>query len=210
MPRPLNVTFTPSTVSTTFFATAASGTSLTLSANNIADGSQGLGHQITFQGNGAGDLSAINVTIIGIDQDNRTQTETFALPNGTAVVTSTLFYKTLTSATAASTTGANTLKIGFNNVAAMQTFPLCHKEGLPFFEVWVTGTINYTLQYTGDRIQQGASRPYKWISDAGSPLAASSISAGDGFTVIPLAVRILINSYSTGATLTFENAQKNY
>lgn len=206
MVRPYNKLFSPIATSTTYFASAASGTSFTLSHATIGDG---LGHKISFTGNGATDLSAINVTIVGLDQDGAAQTETFALPNGTATVTSTYFYSSLTSATAASTTGAATLKITYTTAAAMPTFPLNWRGGLPIISVMISGTINYTVQFTNDLIQTTATRPYNWLSNAGSPLTGATTSQSDGFTVVPLAVRLLINSYSTNATALFEISQKD-
>jgi len=206
MPRPYNKLFSPSNSSTTYFASAATAASFTLSHNATPDG---YGHKISITGNGATDLSAINVTLVGLDQDGFAQTETFALPNGAATVTSTYFYSSLTSATPASTIGAATVKITYTDAVATPTFPLNWRGGLPILSVIVSGTINYTAQYTDDLVNQGASSPFNWLSDADSPLTGATSSQANGFTVVPIAVRLLINSYSNGATALFQISQKD-
>ncbi len=203
MVRPIFETFTPATVSTTYFAASVSGAAFTLTNNNTTDI---LAHQVTIQGLGATNLSAINVVLVGIGQDGNTQTETLALPNGTAVVTSTLYYKSLTSATPASTIGIATVKIGFNNVIASRTIPVDWRGSLAFVDTYPSGTINTTVQYTGDNIQGQPNtpadpRPYRWQSDASSALTGATTPASDTFNSTPIGLRLLINSYSTSASV---------
>lgn len=211
MVRPIFETYTPATVSTTFFAASVAGATFTLTNNNTADS---LAHQVTIQGLGATDLSGINVTLVGIGQDGNSQTETFALPNGTAVVTSSLYYLTLTSATPASTTGASAVKIGFNNIFASRTIPSNWRGSEAFIGVIVTGTINYTFQYTPDNIQgqpntTAATRPYNWLSDAGSSLTSATASGSVTLTSEPMGFRFLCNSYSSGATAKMTISEMN-
>lgn len=211
MVRPIYETFTPSTASTTYFAATVNGASFTLTNNSTPDS---LAHKVTITGLSATDLSAINATITGIDQDGAAQTETVALPNGTATVTSTLYYTSSLTVTPASTTGASAVKVGFADQFSSRTIPLDWRGGLTFVNTYPTGTINSTVQYTGDNIQGGcitppASRPYNWQSDAGSAVVGATTPASDTFNSTPLATRVIANSYSAGATLRFTVSQMN-
>ncbi len=207
MPRPYNKLFTPANSSTTYFASAATGAAFTLLHTTIGDG---LGHQISITGNGMTDLSAINATIVGLDSDGIAQSEVLALPNGTATVTSAYYYSSVTSVTPASTIGAATIKITYTDVAAGPTFPLDYRSGVVYNDVILTGTGNYTLQYTGDLVNQGATPPFNWLSDTGSALTAATSSQSDYFVPVPLAERLLINSYTNGATFLFQTSQRNF
>ena len=207
MPRPYNKLFSPANSTASFFSAAATGASFTLSNNAIGDG---LGHKVSITGNGATDLSAINVTVVGLDSDGIAQRETFALPNGAATVTSTYFYSSLTSVTPASTIGVATVKITYTGAAAGPAFPLDWRSGLPILDVILTGTGNYTVQFTDDLVNEGALPPFNWLSNTGSALTNATDSESDTFAAIPIAVRLLINSYSNAATFLFQISQKNF
>lgn len=211
MVRPIFETYTPSTASTTYFASSVSGASFTLTNTATPDS---LAHKVTITGLSATDLSGINATITGIGQDGDSQSETVALPNGTATVTSTLYYKSSLTVTPASTTGASAVKIGFADQFSSRTIPLDWRGGLTFVDTYPTGTINTTVQYTGDNIQGGcitppAARPYNWQADAGSAVTGATAAASDTFNSTPLATRMIANSYSAGATVRFTVSQMN-
>lgn len=205
MPITKNTLYSPATANTQYFASAATGASFTLAHNSI-DGV--LGYKIIFTNNGGTDLSGINVTLVGFDQDGALQTETFALPVGSGTATSTYYYSSLSSATPASTIGVSTVKIGYTDAASAPTFPLARRNGLPVLAAIVSGTLNGTIQYTLDKINQGATRPYSWISDTGAALTGFTATASDSYTAIPEAVRVIFNSYSAGASILFEVVQK--
>ena len=207
MVRPYNKLYSPANSSTTYFASAATGAAFTLSHSSIGDS---LAHKISITGNGATDLSAINVTLVGLDADGFAQTETFALPNGTATVTSAYYYSSLTSITPASTIGAATIKITYTGAVFSPTFPLEWRGGLPLAEVILTGTGNYTVQYTNDLVNMGATSPFNWLSDTGSATTAATSSKSTSFTTVPIALNLLINSYTNGATFLFQVTQKNF
>jgi hypothetical protein len=205
MTRPIFETYTPATANTTFFAASVAGAAFTLTNNATSDS---LAHQVTIIGLGATDLSGINVTLVGLGQDGNTQTETFALPNGVATVTSALYYKSLTSAVPASTIGAATVKIGFNNQFSSRTIAADWRGNPAMIAVVVSGTINYSVQYTPDDIQHGATRPYNWLADAG-PVVSVSVNGSTTFNSVPLGFRFIANSYSAGATAKLTISQMN-
>lgn len=205
MVRPYNKLMNLAAASTDYFAAAATGANFVLTNNATPDG---LGHKISFTNNTLTDLSAIDVTITGLDQDGKPLTETFPLPKAGQTETSTYFFSYLASAVPSATIGADTVVITYTDAVAGVTLPLNWRGGLPIISVIVTGTINYTVQFTDDLINQGAKPPYNWLSNAGSPLTNATNSESDTFDAVPLAVRLLINSYD-GATALFQVSQKD-
>lgn len=211
MVRPIFETYTPSTASTTAYASNVTGGSWTLSANSTADG---LAHQVTLHNDTATNHSAKTVTYVGTDQDGAAQTEIVAMPAGNATTTSTYYFKTLTSATPSATIGADTMDIGSAATFSSRTIPGNWRGSEAFVAVIVTGTINYTVQYTPDNIQGGcitrpASRPYNWISDEDTAIVDSTTSGAETFTSEPLGFRFIANSYSAGATAKMTISEMN-
>lgn len=206
MVRPIYKTYTPSTASLTGFASNVTGATWPLSATAAPDG---LAHQVTLHNDTATDHSAKTVTYVGTDQDGAVQTLTMNMPGSNLTVTSTLYFKTLTSTTPSATIGADTMDIGYAATFSSQTFPLVFRGSDPFMAVIVTGTINYSVQYTPDDIQGNATRPYNWLDDDGTEIVASSTSGAETFTSVPIGARVIANSYSAGATLQFTISQSN-
>jgi hypothetical protein len=211
MVRPIFESYTPATASTTYFVSSVAGASFTLTNTATPDS---LAHQVTITGLSATNLSAINATITGIGQDGNTQSETVALPNGAVTVTSTLYYKSSLTVTPASTTGASAVSIGYNNQFSSRTIPSNWRGSQAFVSVKVTGTINYTVQYTGDNIQgqpntTAATRPYTWLQDDGTKIVASSTNGAETFSSEPMAYRFITNSYSAGATAAMTISEMN-
>jgi hypothetical protein len=206
MVRPVYKTYTPSTASLTGFASNVTGSTWTLSANSAPDG---LAHQVTLQNNSINDHSSLTATFVGIDQDGITQTQTINMPGPSATVTTSDYFKTLISVTPSATIGADTMNIGYNNQISSQTFPLDVRGAQAYVGVFVTGTINYTVQYTGDDVQGTATRPYDWQEDSGTSIVNSSSSGAETFTSIPIAIRFITNSYSAGAVAKLTISQMN-
>lgn len=213
MVRPYNKLFTLATTSgaASYFANDVSGASWALAHNTAPDS---LAHQITILNNTGNSHVGQTITIVGLDQDGFSQTETITGPGPSATVTSTFYYSSITSVTPSSTFGADTVDIGYSNTISGPTFPLSWREGVPYIDVYVTGTLNGTVQYTGDLINMGAVAPYNWITESGSVMTnfTGSVISSPAVTYssVPIAVRLIINSYSTGATALFQISQKNF
>lgn len=211
MVRPIFESYTPSTPSLTGFASNVTGASWALSATSVPDG---LAHQVSLRNDSATDHSGKTATFVGTDSDDAAQTETIAMPGVSATVETTLYFKTLTSVTPSATIGADTMDIGYVDEFASRTIPSDWRGSEAFVAVIVTGTINYTVQYTPDYIQGGAitppaSRPYNWLSDAGTDIVNATISGSDTFFSIPMGMRFTANSYSAGATAKMTISQMN-
>ena len=159
----------------------------------------GLAHQLSFTS--AANLSAITLTVVGTDADGKVLSEDVTGPNANTVE-STGYFKTLTSITAGSTLGANTLDVGWVDEVVSQTYPIDRlSTEQANIQVDVTGTIDFTVQelwanvYDYDKPQQDA--PWLDIAALADKTADTASQATTGAT----AIRIMINSYSSGAEL---------
>ena len=160
----------------------------------------GLAHQLSVD-SGATNLSAITMTFIGTDADGKVQTEDLVLGNG-AVVETTKYYASVTNLSVDSTLGANTVDIGWVDEVASQTYPIDRMS--PYqanIFVDITGTLNFTVQelwenvYDVDNPQQDAT----WINI--TALASKTADTASQATLGASAIRIILNSYSSGAEL---------
>lgn len=88
----------------------STGASYALTANVVGDD---MAHIVTILGNAATNHSAKTFTIVGTDHDGYAISEGIAGPNGVATVSSTLYFKTVTSVTPSASTGADTFDIGW-------------------------------------------------------------------------------------------------
>lgn len=206
MVRPIYKTYTPSTPSLTGFASNVTGGTWVLTATTVPDG---LAHQVSLRNDSGTDHSGKTAIFVGTDQDGAAQTETIAMPGANATVETTYYYKTLTSVTPSSTIGADTMDIGYVDEFSSQTLPIDVRGAEIFVGVIVTGTINYSVQYTPDDIQGSASRPYNWIQDEGTEIVEATASGAETFTSAPIGMRLIANSYSASATAKLTISQMN-
>lgn len=159
--RPKSVTLTLPTVSTTSIATAAA---YGAAGNMTLNGTTSFTNAVQAGLTSAGDLSALTFTITGTDEQGAAQTEAVTGPNA-ATVTSTKFFKTITSIAVSATTGGVTVSAGPCNAAT--TGGLC-SQWIPLdvvpqnFAVTVaaniSGTINYKLQKCYEDVLGGRRR----------------------------------------------------
>jgi hypothetical protein len=211
MVRPLFETFTPSTPSLTGFASNVTGATWTLTATSVPDG---LAHQVSLRNDSGTDHSGKTATFVGTDQDGAVQTETIAMPGASATVETTYYFKTLTSVTPSATIGSDTMDIGYVDEFSSRTYPANWRGSQAIISTVPSGTINTTVQYTNDNIQgqpntTAHSRPYNWQTDLGVPTTNATASGSTPVWVIPMAWRLIANSYSAGATVELTISQMN-
>lgn len=171
---------------------------------NVASGpADGLAHQVSLSS--SANLSAINITITGTDADGQTVTETRAGPNNNTVET-TAFFKTVTTISAASTLGANTMDVGWVDEGASPTIPLeiftdsAHAAA----QLTISGTANVDIEGTMSDIRASYSPPpsqadFTWIDDANFTGKSASLAAN--LATNWRAIRLVFNSYSSGASV---------
>ena len=153
-----------------------------------------------------GNISGVNFTISGYEDRNKTIliSETIAGPNNNTVETTNYFYS-IQSISASGAVGTNT-KAGPVDEAISQIIPIKRsysdkserQVGLTFI---VTGTINYTVQQTNDDVQSLTDRTFNWLDTDDTNVVSATASKNSNYIAIPQAMRVKINSYSSGAEL---------
>src|SRR5262245_46233862 len=88
----------------------STGSSYVLTATNAGDS---VAHLVTFKNNSGNSHAGKTIAIVGTDENGRPLTESITGPAGSATVTSTKYFKTLTSVTPSASTGADTFDIGW-------------------------------------------------------------------------------------------------
>jgi len=167
---------------------AYSGGGYALTADGAGDN---LGHLITILGNAATDHSLKTFTITGTDADDKPISEGIAGPNGVATVTTTKYFKTVTSVTVSATTGADTFDIGWTAAAvgAMVVPDYAHNPmcNVGVFCAVPSGTPGYGVQYTGDLTDVPL-----WLAHA--TIAAKTATFAGAITVPVLAFRLIFSA----------------
>ena len=196
--RPKTWSYTPEDNNLTGFLSNATGATWTLTTTTPGDG---LAHQVTVRNDSATDHSAKTIALVGTDADGKDQTETLTAPAGSATVTSSKFWKTLTSATPSATIGADTMDIGWNDVAVGPTIPMDWRQTsfLLTMMVDISGTINYDVEYTEQDIWANTPSTLTWLNHG---TLVNKTADTDGSTTVPIrAIRLAINSLTAGATI---------
>jgi hypothetical protein len=201
--RPKSFSYTPSDDNLTGFLSNATGATWTLTTTTVGDG---LAHQVTIRNDAATDHSAKTAVLVGTDADGRAITETLNLPGNAATVTSTKYYKTLTSVTPSATINADTMDIGWKDTAVTPSYPVNRTQGnsgspTVSFGVDVTGTINFDAQATIDNIYSVKESDASWF-DHGT-VANATTDAYHNYVTPIVAMRLMINSLTSGATVEF-------
>jgi hypothetical protein len=202
--HPYRISFTPADVSATGLGSALvyTGTGLPITAFGTTDG---LCHQITITGLAVTNHSGKTFTVVGTDPGGRPQSEGIAGPNGAAVVTTTKYFQTVTSISVSATTGADTFNVGWTVGAVSPLFPLNWRQQnyQTTLGLVITGTISVTVQHCMDALhgEYVAVGSETWWPH--STLVTKTVSADGNYAFPVTATRILINSLTAGATVTF-------
>jgi hypothetical protein len=195
------MTFAPTTASVTGYASNVTGAIFTLTATSATDG---YAHKVTIHNDAATDHSGKTVTLVGTNSDGKALTESVTGPAGTATVTSTGYFTTLTSATPSATIGADTFDIGFSDALSSITYPLNWRASAPCtLSVDISGTINFTVQQCFQNVSAGETAIWESISALTSKTADTQSEAYVG----AMAIRVITNTYSAGATLSLYSVQ---
>lgn len=176
----------------TRFLSNATGATWTLTNTTTVDG---LAHQVTIRNDSVTDHSAKTALITGTDANDNALTETLSLPGTSATVTSTKYFKTVTSVVPSATIGADTMDIGIAATARTpwvrldpRQVPMCVGIG-----VAIGGTINYDVLVTFDTTPDGSSVVINHNS-----IANETTSQHDSLLYPVEAVCVDINSHTSG------------
>lgn len=171
---------------------SVAGVALTLNGVLVTAGVAQLDTQRRVELESAADLSAIDYTIVGTDEQNRPITEIVTGPNATTTE-SLLDFFTVTSITP---DGADValIEIGTNGVGGSIVIPV-DKNVTPTsigMGLIITGTVNVTVQHTFDDVFGDASNILIWFDH---PTLAGEVANADGNLAFPpQGVRLLTNS----------------
>lgn len=182
--------------------TTAGAANLLINGSLAAGGVATLAAQQTLGFTSAGNIATVVFTITGTDEQGRTISETVTGVNANTVNTG-LNYKTVTqiatSAAVASAVSVDTLQIGGSQEIPVDIYLTPFNVTLA---VEVTGTVNYTVQWTTDDIFAApGGGPFIWTN---STVLGTTSQVGS--LVAPVrAVRILTNS--GGGTAKFQVIQ---
>lgn len=194
----------PANESLTGFASNVTGAAFTLTATTSGDG---LAHQVSIRNDSVTDHSGKTVTLVGTDPQGAALTEVVTGPAGSATVESTGYFLTLTSATPSATIGADTFDIGWVDEVATPAVRLNHYTETPAtVSVDVTGTISFTVEETFNDFSPSDDYRAGLPASAATWVAVTALSTktADTTSVISknaTAVRLKVNSYSSGAEL---------
>jgi hypothetical protein len=202
---PKRVIYTPANANLTGFASNVTGATWTLTNTIITDG---LAHQVSVRNDSATDHSAKTAILVGTDEDGKAQTETINLPAGSATVESTYYFKTLTSITPSATIGSDTMDIGWVDEFVSNTIPYNNRGGVGTIDFIVSGTINYTSQFTTNLIQKDT-KPFTWKDSNDTDVVGATANQTTALEFPVMATRVKVNSYTDGATLTMFLTQHN-
>ena len=171
--------------------TTAGAGNLLINGTLAAGGVATLDTQRTVGLTSAGNLSAVNFTLTGTDQQGRVISEVLAGPNANTV-SSVLNYKTITSIAVSAAVGTN-VTADTVVTGASQEIPidLYINQFNVTLATEITGVVNYTIQYTMDNVFGGPG-PFVWNSVAG--LLAQTTNQVVPTTQPVRAFRILTNS----------------
>ena len=188
--RPKRIHYILSALSVSGYVSGATGVGpFTTIAGSPNDGT---GHTVTLAS--TVNLSAITMTVVGTNPEGNAQTATIAGPNNNTVTT-TQYFKTVTSVSASSTLGANTMNIGWGVACATPAYVTAlYKVAGPYFVVEIeSGTCTYTQQNTND--DPFSTHPPTWMTVGTASVTATTANVASVGTT---ALRTIITTHSSG------------
>lgn len=164
----------------------------------------GFAKKIGFES--TGNLSGVTFIVSGYEDKNKTIliSESVTGPNNSTVETTNYFYSI--QSIVASGAVATNVEAGPVDEAISQIIPIKRTfsdrneriTGLTFIK---TETINYTVQQTNDNVQSKDDRTFNWLNSDDSNVVNATTSKNSNYITMPMAMRVKINSYSSGAEL---------
>lgn len=159
----------------------------------------GYAHQIAIDS--AGDISGVTFTVVGF-QDSARHVPLSEDITGvtTTAVESSNYFAVITGITVDGAVGSNAFA-GVVDEAVSQIIPMNWRADNVSLNTSVTGTVNYTLQHTFDDVQDIDEHPYTWNSIDDSNFVTATAAQTGNLNTVPRGLRMVINSYSTGAAV---------
>lgn len=212
--RPIRYTYAPTALDVDAIALVqqrVGAGALTINGANAIGGVATMATQQFVTLTSTGNLSGVNVTVTGTDQNGHVISATRAGPNNNTVVFSSLsaanggtpsFY-TVTGATVSGTI-ATDMSIGVNGFGNGRALPLDYGVAPTNYAlaVIVTGTVTYTVQHTFDDVYASTfnEATATWFDNDATALVAATTSQDGNYAFPPTATRIQITA-GTGSVL---------
>lgn len=178
--------------------TTSGAADLVINGSLASDGSVTLNtaHRIDIESSGS--FGAVTFTVTGTDVNGAAQSDAIAGPSS-STVTTTKYFKTITQISVSAIVGTN-VSVGTTDEAESDWFVANYLQdnfdiGMA---VEITGTINYTVQKTYANIL--ADETPVWFDDA--TLVTDTTNGNSAQESHVTGFRTVVNSYSSGATLT--------
>jgi VCBS repeat-containing protein len=153
----------------------------------------------------AGNDSGRTFTVTGKDVDGKAVSISITGPNATTVKSTTYFSEITGVSVDAATAGAIT--VGFAGEAASPTFVVNYKmqEFKTSLFCVVSGTINYTVQYTPDDVFDGSWTAVggTWFDHDDTDLVGATASKSGNYAYPPVATRVKVNSVTSPGYVDF-------
>lgn len=208
--RPIQLgPYSPITALTTAFNAQTFTSTGAATAPTTTATSDSLAHLVTFTSPVQATLAGITFTIVGTDANDMAQTETgITGPASNSTVTSTKHFKTIATVQPSATMGGLVVSIGVSAESVTPMIPLEWRSiAAAAMTVKVTGTINFTVQETYANPFANAHEACPWVTV--TALSAKTATTSSTVTVGDQAVRLMTNTVTNGATLTWYITQSS-
>lgn len=179
--------------------TPGAGGSLTFNGDAVSDGVATFATPCRVGITPAGDESGRTFVLTGTDRYGRSISETLAGTNATEIV-SALDYKTVTDVTI-DDSAADAIKVGNTDALSTAWIPRNRYQSYMSQQFDISGTINYTLQHTLSDVQAPGFREDDAVVIADGDIAGETTDQTLFSDRVIVASRVIVNSYSAGATL---------
>lgn len=149
----------------------------------------------------AGDDSGITFAVTGTDASGNPVSQTIAGANASTAAT-TLDFATVTRVTpSAATAGAVT--VGTNGVASSRIINVDHMGFTPISaQVSVTGTVNYTVQYSLESPAVVGAANINWINHTDTALVGATATKAGSLALLAQSLRVTLNSGTGSVRMT--------
>ena len=177
-----------------------------LDSNLLFTSADGLGRIIVIVDSDTDTQSDVTFTLTGTDAQGDAITDVVTGPASAATVASAKYFKTVSSiAASAAQGGTEKIDVGTRGTtlsAVSKAYPLnSYEQVAPMVSVNVTGTINFTVQQTYNDLLNTKDSTGTVIWEDVSALASKTADTTASLGIGARGVRIVINTYSTGAEL---------
>jgi len=189
----IDTEFTLTDPSSDYFAAAVTGDTWDLGKN---ESPLGIAYKVSLENLSATNHSGKTWTIVG-ELYGFPQTETLAMPAGSATVKTKKYYSFVSSVVPSATIGVDTMDIGYADEAVSKSFVIDNtiSNATIAFIVENGATVNYTGQYTLSKIQDNTDIIFLDVP-SDSDVYQKTASNSEGFFGKPTALRIKVNSFS--------------